>query len=98
VTGECAGGPNVRRRLVVAVALSALVTPAGADLADERELAEKYAPIVRLVEQQDTCGYGEPFVALVTAYVYFDARTQEELEPYERVSELPAEIQLTTTG
>jgi hypothetical protein len=39
-----------------------------------------------------------PFVALVTAYVYFDARTREELEPYERVSELPAEIQLTTTG
>ena len=38
-----------------------------------------------------------PFVALVTAYVYFDARTQVELEP-EDVSELPAEIQLTTAG
>ena len=34
----------------------------GADLADERALAEKYAPIVRVVEQEDVCGYGEPFV------------------------------------
>jgi hypothetical protein len=39
-----------------------------------------------------------PFVALVTAYVYFDARTHVELAPAERVSELPAEIQLTTAG
>jgi hypothetical protein len=39
-----------------------------------------------------------PFVALVTAYVYFDARTHAELEPAEKVSELPAEIQLTTAG
>jgi hypothetical protein len=39
-----------------------------------------------------------PFVALVTAYVYFDARARLELEPVEQVSELPAEIQLTTTG
>ena len=35
-----------------------------------------------------------PFVALVTAYVYFDARARLELEPVERVTELPAEIQL----
>ena len=33
-----------------------------ADLADEQALAEKYAPVVRLVEQQDVCSYGEPFV------------------------------------
>jgi hypothetical protein len=39
-----------------------------------------------------------PFVALVTSYVYFDARARAELEPFERVAELPAEIQLTTTG
>jgi hypothetical protein len=39
-----------------------------------------------------------PFVALVTSYVYFDARARVELEPAERVSELPAEIQLTTAG
>jgi hypothetical protein len=35
-----------------------------------------------------------PFVALVTAYVYFDARTRVELEPAVDVSELPAEISL----
>jgi hypothetical protein len=39
-----------------------------------------------------------PFVALVTAYVYFDARTRLELEPVERVSELPAEIGLESTA
>ena len=38
-----------------------------------------------------------PFVALVTTYVYFDARTRLELEPRERVSELPAEISLERT-
>ena len=37
-----------------------------------------------------------PFVALVTAYVYFDARTRGELEPVQP-SELPAEIELQTT-
>lgn len=35
-----------------------------------------------------------PFVALVTSYVYFDARTRGELEPADRPSELPAEIEL----
>ena len=35
-----------------------------------------------------------PFVALVTAYVYFDARTRVELDPVERPDVLPAEIQL----
>jgi hypothetical protein len=36
-----------------------------------------------------------PFVALVTSYVYFDARVREELEPREVRRELPAEIELT---
>jgi hypothetical protein len=35
-----------------------------------------------------------PFVALVTSYVYFDARAREELEPRDVRSELPAEISL----
>ena len=35
-----------------------------------------------------------PFVALVTAYVYFDARTRLELEPVVEHRELPAEIEL----
>ena len=53
-----------RLLLVVTVALTALVgSPAAhANLADEQALAEKYAPIVRLVAQQDVCGYGEPFI------------------------------------
>jgi hypothetical protein len=38
-----------------------------------------------------------PFVALVTAYVYFDCRARLELEPREQVAELPAEIQLETS-
>ncbi len=36
-----------------------------------------------------------PFVALVTAYVYFDARTRVELEPVVDEHELPAEIELS---
>jgi hypothetical protein len=46
------------------LALAALVLApvAGANLADERALAEKYAPIVRIVQQQDVCEYGEPFI------------------------------------
>ena len=35
-----------------------------------------------------------PFVALVTAYVYFDARTRVELDTAEAPDVLPAEIQL----
>ena len=49
--------------LASAMLLALVVAPAaGADLADEQALAEKYAPIVRVVEQEDVCGYGEPFV------------------------------------
>ena len=35
-----------------------------------------------------------PFVALLTAYVYFDVRVEDELEPASEQAELPAEIQL----
>ena len=34
-----------------------------------------------------------PFVALLTAYVYFDARVRVELEPADEPDELPAEIE-----
>ena len=37
-----------------------------------------------------------PFVALTTAYVYFDARVRVELEPRDMLAELPAEIELST--
>ena len=36
-----------------------------------------------------------PFVALATAYVYFDARARIELEPADEPDELPAEFQLS---
>ena len=56
-------GPS-RLVLLASVMLLALVVApgAGADLADEQALAEKYAPIVRVVAQEDVCGYGEPFI------------------------------------
>src|SRR6266487_5362804 len=34
---------------------------ASASLADQRALAERYAPVVRLVEQKHACGPGEPY-------------------------------------
>ena len=50
-------------RLLVASAVAALVAvpTAAADLADEQALAERFSPVVRLVEQQVECGYGEPY-------------------------------------
>ncbi len=36
-----------------------------------------------------------PYVALVTAYVYFDARARGELEPVDRRQVLPAEVELS---
>ena len=56
---------NVGRNLLVAaVALVALVAAptAAADYADEQALAERHAPVVRIVEQTEECGHGEPFV------------------------------------
>jgi hypothetical protein len=37
-----------------------------------------------------------PFVALTTAYVYFDMRTRDQLAPEHEAGELPAEIDLST--
>jgi predicted membrane metal-binding protein len=36
-----------------------------------------------------------PFVALITAYVYFDARVRGELDGERAPAELPAEIELS---
>jgi hypothetical protein len=47
--------------LAAGVALAA-APAAAADLADETALAEKYAPVVRLVEQPEECGPGEPYI------------------------------------
>jgi hypothetical protein len=55
-----------RRALPVSLVLASLVVapPAGADLQDEIALAERYAPVVRLVEQAEECGPGEPYEPL----------------------------------
>jgi hypothetical protein len=48
---------------VLAAAVGLTLAPAAsADLADESALAEKYAPVVRLVEQDEECGPGEPYL------------------------------------
>ncbi len=44
-----------------ATAAVALAAPARA-ASPEEELAEKYAPVVRVVAQEEECGYGEPYV------------------------------------
>jgi hypothetical protein len=53
----------VRLSAAALVALAALVVvpPAAADLSDETALAERFAPVVRLVEQPEECGPGEPY-------------------------------------
>ena len=63
-------------RTFLAVIIVALVAApsAAATLADERELAERYAPVVRLVEQEEECGPGEPYEP-VDVDILFDERT-----------------------
>jgi len=56
--------PSLRRLLLVLLvaACGLAVAPAAlAALADESALAEKFAPVVRLVEQPEECGPGEPY-------------------------------------
>src|SRR6187551_2987128 len=52
----------------------ALAPAAAADLRDEQALAERYAPVVRLVEQTEECGPGEPYEPL-DVDVLFDEPT-----------------------
>ena len=47
--------------VLVVLAALVLAAPAGADLADETALAQRHAPVVRLVEQLEECGHGEPY-------------------------------------
>ncbi|HEY7398388.1 MAG TPA: hypothetical protein VH538_08805 [Gaiellaceae bacterium] len=53
------------RRVVVALAVLAALTGAAAaragSLQAQRELADRFAPVVELVEQQHECGRGEPY-------------------------------------
>jgi hypothetical protein len=50
------------RAVLVVLAALVVVPAAAASYDDERTLAERFAPIVRIVEQDEECGYGEPFV------------------------------------
>jgi hypothetical protein len=61
----------VRLALLTLLGASALaLTPiARADLADETALAEKHAPVVRLVEQLEECGPGEPYSPIDVDFV-----------------------------
>src|SRR6185295_9470574 len=55
-----------RLAAIVIVLLGTLgsASPAAADLAQEQELAARFAPVVRLVEQPEECGPGEPYEPL----------------------------------
>ena len=46
---------------LLAVAVLGFCTTARADGGDEQALAKRFAPVVRLVEQKDECGPGEPY-------------------------------------
>jgi hypothetical protein len=51
-----------RTALLVLLAVGALGSPAPVHAApDERALAERYAPVVRVVKQDEECGHGEPY-------------------------------------
>ncbi len=54
-----------RRRILLLAITAAFALgsaqAATADLADETALAERFAPVVRLVEQEEECGPGEPY-------------------------------------
>ncbi len=48
-------------KLAVALAALALAAPAIASAATEDDLAQRYAPVVRVVDQEEECGYGEAY-------------------------------------
>ena len=75
-----------RRRLILfALALVALCVsgPAAAGLVDEQALAERYAPVVRLVAQAKECGPGEPYRP-IDVDVLFGADTVSLRGPWNR--------------
>ena len=74
-----------RTRLLAAAAVAALVlVPAAlADAASEDALAQKYAPVVRLVDQPEECGPGEPFIPS-DVDVLFDEPTVAFRGPWNR--------------
>ena len=61
--------------LVVACLAIVAAPAAAADLRDEQALAERYAPVVRLVEQEEECGPGEPYDPLDVDLLFDDEPT-----------------------
>jgi hypothetical protein len=59
--------------LAGAVVLLAPASPAAADLAEEAALAERHSPVVRLVEQTEECGPGEPYEPLDVDLLFDEA-------------------------
>jgi hypothetical protein len=74
-----------RRLILVALAVGALCWSgtASAGLRDERTLAERYAPVVRLVTQAKECGPGEPYRP-VDVKVLFGSDTVSLRGPWNR--------------
>ena len=56
------GRERLARAAATAPAATAAPAATTASAADEQALAEKYAPVTRLVQQAEDCGPGEPFV------------------------------------
>lgn len=72
---------------LAALLAAALVVPAiaSADLADEAALAERFAPVVRLVEQEEECsGPGEPYDPLDVDLLLEDEPTVALRGPWSR--------------
>ncbi|MGH3084319.1 MAG: hypothetical protein ACRDNP_09725, partial [Gaiellaceae bacterium] len=61
--------------LVVACLAIVAAPAAAADLRDEQALAERFAPVVRLVEQEEECGPGEPYDPLDVDLLFDDEPT-----------------------
>jgi hypothetical protein len=82
-------------RVGTLVGLSAVVVLAAGPLIGVGLIFLTHAPLELLnVIAGVVYALSMPFVALVTAYTYFDARARLELEPIDRRDELPAEINL----
>ena len=77
---------SFQRTVVVVACLALLAAPAGAaDLTDERALAETFAPVVRLVEQDEECeGPGEPYDPIAVELLLDDEPTVALRGPWSR--------------
>jgi hypothetical protein len=77
---------SARVALPALLAAALLVPPlASADLDDEQALAERFAPVVRLVEQEEECsGPGEPYDPLDVGLLFDDEPTVALRGPWSR--------------